>query len=81
MKKTELKQLIKEEISNTLKPNDPRFTHQPADKSMLSNVRYALGNINQRALHRDIAHLVLQNKIFINDEGDIVIKFFSKPRK
>ena len=81
MKKSELKQLIREEISNTLKPNDPRFTHQPADEAMLDNVKYVLSSINQQALHRDIAHLVLQNKMFINDEGDIVIKFFSKPRK
>ena len=81
MKKSELKQLIREEISNTLTPKDSRFTHQPADESMLDNVKTVLKNVNQQALHRDIAHLVLQNKMFINDEGDIVIKFFSKPRK
>ena len=83
MKKEELKQLIKEEITNTLKeqPSDLRFKHQPADEAMLANVKAALGNINQRALTRDTANLVLQSEINLNEDGDIVIRFYSKFRK
>lgn len=83
MKKSELQQIIKEEIENTLKeqPSDSRFNHQPADDYMLDAVRSALKNINQQALSRDTADLVFQNKININEDGDVVIKFYSKPRK
>ena len=48
---------------------------------MLANVKAALGNINQRALTRDTANLVLQSDINLNEQGDIVIRFYSKPRK
>ena len=83
MKKSELQKIIKEEIENTLKeqPSDSRFKHQPADDSMLDAVKSALRSINQQALSRDTADLVFQNEININEDGDVVIKFYSKPRK
>ena len=83
MKKSELKQLIREEISKTLneQPSDPRFKHQPSDEAMLNNVKSALRNINQQALTRDTANLVFQSEINLNEDGDIVIRFYSKPRK
>ena len=48
---------------------------------MLDAVRSALKSINQQALSRDTADLVFQNEININEDGDVVIKFYSKPRK
>jgi hypothetical protein len=48
---------------------------------MLVNVKSALKNINQQALTKDIANLVLQSEINTNEDGDIVIRFYSKPRK
>ena len=83
MKASEFRKLIREEVRNFIKeqPADSRFKHQPVDDAMLANVKAALGNINQRALTKDTANLVLQNEIDINKDGDIVIRFYSKPRK
>jgi hypothetical protein len=70
-------------IENRLneQPLDPRFTHYSVDETMLQNIKSALKNINQQALTQDTANMVLQNNISVNEDGDVVIKFFSKPRK
>jgi hypothetical protein len=82
VKASEFRKLIREEVRNYVKENaDSRFKHQPVDDAILANVKAALRNINQRALTKDTANLVLQNEIDINKDGDIVIRFYSKPRK
>ena len=83
MKASEFRKLIREEVRKTIseQPSDPRFTYRPADPEMLDAVKRALSNINQQALSRDTANLVLQNEIKINKDGNIEIVFYSKPRK
>jgi len=60
-------------------PIDPRFVPYQADDRLLEVVKYDLKNINQKIPTQ--LNLVFQHETFINDDGDIVVKFYSKPRK
>jgi hypothetical protein len=76
----DLKKFLVENRVNE-QPKDSRFVHQPVDESMLFNIKDALKNINQQVRTQDTSDLVFQNSISVNDDGDVIIKFFSKPRK
>ena len=58
-------------------PTDERFVHYLADENVLNTVKYKLSSLNQSILSNDY---VFKHDTNVNDEGDVVIRMYAKPR-
>jgi hypothetical protein len=58
-------------------PTDERFVHYPANNNVLDTVKYKLSSLDQSILSNDY---VFKHDTNVNDEGDVVVRMYAKPR-